>query len=386
MSELDKLLNGLSEISGAKHKAWRSLDTVEGAHIQGSVVPRYWAKGQRVVSAHGKEFRVECIGASAESILEATKIADARTNDAAERLIAAASGMDEFNSRGLAPSNIKDPNYPYTRPPQMGEQGYVSPPGWKFTNGRWYKEGYQPSGFMRYYNQKGEAHVTEALGPVKLAASLGIPGISGMTPMEPRTRIEPEPILGEVSVRGRIVAAVTRNHYGAKILNATNAMFVDIDSGHDADKIEKNMIMDRVRIWASAMPNRSIRAYATKQGVRLLFTDQSYDPASQEAQHIMAALGVVERYARLCASQGTFRARLTPKPWRIGISNPPARFPKDPADRRLIASWSNSYEIASIPYATTHFLGTIGSGVVDALIAPVVEHHDRFAVGFGALA
>ena len=114
-------------------------------------------------------------------------------------------------------------------------------------------------------------------------------------------------------------------------------MFIDIDSGHDADKIEKNMIMDRVRIWASAMTNRSIRAYATKQGVRLLFTDQPYDPASQEAQHIMAALGVDERYARLCASQGTFRARLTPKPWRIGISNPPARFPKDPADRRLIA-------------------------------------------------
>jgi len=205
MSELDKLLNGLSEISGAKHKAWRSLDTVEGAHIQGSVVPRYWAKGQRIVSAHGKEYRVECIGASAESSLEAMKIADARTNDAAEGLVAATSYLDPgiLNSgtpylHGVGEMRYDKASNRFVKANPEGSFLNKSSRGvtGKLIDGVWVRDKVQVND-SRYNTRESP---TKTIGPAKLAASMGIPGVSTMSQIQPRTRIEPEAILGEVSV------------------------------------------------------------------------------------------------------------------------------------------------------------------------------------------
>lgn len=58
------------------------------------------------------------------------------------------------------------------------------------------------------------------------------------------------------------------------------------------------------------------RVYRTAGGLRYIEVSRPWRPESQQTQRLMSLLYADPLYMLLCRKQETFRARLTPKPWR----------------------------------------------------------------------
>jgi hypothetical protein len=183
-------------------------------------------------------------------------------------------------------------------------------------------------------------------------------------------------------------AVVSRNSYGAQVLNASRLLFLDVDIGpaslgqwiarlFGAPSAEQNALAklrDALRRYGRA----TFRIYRTASGLRALAVDRQFDPAGREAQDLMQATGTDAAFSRLCLAQRSFRARLTPKPWRCGVSLPPGRHPRlDVQMQQRFASWLRQYEDRSLRYATCRYIETVGDGSPGQNAKKLLELHDR---------
>ena len=120
-----------------------------------------------------------------------------------------------------------------------------------------------------------------------------------------------EEIVDSIGPEGDETVIITRNRYGALILNCRSVCFADVDfprvksSGifdsvlmAFSSKLRQTRIgrvqqdtIDRVREWSSSHPQHSFRLYRTAAGLRLLFTDRLYDPVSDDVSAILEGLG-----------------------------------------------------------------------------------------------
>ena len=91
----------------------------------------------------------------------------------------------------------------------------------------------------------------------------------------------------------------------------------------------------------------------------------------------MDLTGTDPRFRNLCRVQESFRARLTPKPWRCGWRAPPTGFPREDGEEEdRFAHWLHGYEAACEPFATCRYLETLGDGGVAASFEPLLDVHD----------
>ena len=210
-----------------------------------------------------------------------------------------------------------------------------------------------------------------------------------------------EPVLRELSTGDAACAAViTRTAYGSEVLNAASVMFVDVDlparNGSSVGLLaslmqllgrksptpvktdpERDASIETLVRWQAANPDWSFRVYRTHSGLRYLATPALHDPASERTHATLAALGCDARYKQLCKVQKSFRARLTPKPWRCGCENPPVRFPYGSELReRLMQEWVDDYNRASEGSAVCQFVQTVGRQTMHPAIARVIAEHD----------
>src|ERR1039458_9842922 len=71
--------------------------------------------------------------------------------------------------------------------------------------------------------------------------------------------------------------------------------------------------------------------------------------------------------------------RLTPKPWRVGVSNPKHSFPFcTPEDEVEFAEWLKKYDEASSHFAVCGLATHVGSGVIAPELAPLIKLHDDY--------
>jgi len=193
-------------------------------------------------------------------------------------------------------------------------------------------------------------------------------------------------------------AILTRNRYGATILNAPRLLFLDVDlpeggggtgliSRLFGGKSAEAAALDKLRETLAASGKGTFRIYRTAGGFRALAPEREFDPAAQESQDLMKATGTDPWFVRLCLAQKSFRARLTPKPWRIGLKAPPEDYPRDDAAaEQRYAEWLAEYEEASKPYATCRFLESVGKGgMLGSGNEGLVELHDRITRASGTL-
>jgi len=213
-----------------------------------------------------------------------------------------------------------------------------------------------------------------------------------------------EPILEHYGEADAPWALVTRNRYGARVLNTAGAMFVDLDLPPLSDarsfwqrwvllepvvQPDPAPILARAREIVASNPGMGMRLYRTRAGFRGLVTHRPYEPASDEAEAVLEAFGTDPLYVMLCRAQRCFRARLTPKPWRIGMSAPPVNwFPyqEDPNRKRVLEDWLQRYGSRSRGRPACHEVEHLGHPEVHPEVAPILDLHDREAVGAGELA
>jgi hypothetical protein len=193
------------------------------------------------------------------------------------------------------------------------------------------------------------------------------------------------------------VAVVTRNAYGALVLNAARAMFIDVDfpahstaaavgdlfrrviSGTVHPDAEQHGLQ-KIQQWAAQQSALALRVYRTAAGLRCLVTNRTFDVTQPETINLLRSSGSDPLYVRLCKAQACFRARLTPKPWRLHLHVPPVGYPRpDAAAESQFHRWQTDYEHSSRGHCVCRFLTQIGSGEVHPEIRPILELHDHLS-------
>lgn len=201
-----------------------------------------------------------------------------------------------------------------------------------------------------------------------------------------------EEVLGEVINRnGRVLAVLTRNCYGAIVLNTESVLFGDIDviepgflsrilQVFGKTKKDKAFFVSKIEQYQKQNPHYTLKVYETFAGLRVVVTNQVFENYSASAKAIFSALGADPLYVKLCETQSCFRARLTPKPWRINIERPVTRFPRqEQAELDEFASWVQQYEMASRSVSTVKLVSIFGKDFEHPDVARVLAVHDHYS-------
>lgn len=201
-----------------------------------------------------------------------------------------------------------------------------------------------------------------------------------------------EEVLDEVTDRdGRVLAVLTRNSYGAIVLNTESVLFGDIDVVEPGffsgilqvfgwPKKDKAFFIAKIEQYQKQNPAYTIKVYETFAGLRVVVTNQVFENYSDSAKTIFAALDADPLYVRLCEAQSCYRARLTPKPWRIKLDRPASRFPRyEQSEIDDFASWVQHYEMASAVVSTVKLVSVFGNDFEHPDVARVLAIHDQYA-------
>jgi hypothetical protein len=178
---------------------------------------------------------------------------------------------------------------------------------------------------------------------------------------------------------------VTRNRYGAEVLNTTSFVFVDIDEpalgiwqvfGRSRSREErKRAILNSLakRFQKPDLKGLGIRVYETHSGVRLIPGMQSMDPRSKESKKLLRSFNADRLYVDLCARQNCYRARLTPKPYRIKMKSMRLWYPYEEKGRELVEAWVKEYTARSQGFSSCRLVQVLGNEIV----SPAVRLHDE---------
>jgi hypothetical protein len=214
----------------------------------------------------------------------------------------------------------------------------------------------------------------------------------------------PEPVIRTFGPSGDPDGVVTRNAYGALVLNTKSLLFADLDYPEKLPRKSKGilsaifgggetdfeaadaLLLSSAESLCSRNLNLGFRVYRTKAGLRLICTTRPHEAASDESIRLLKELQCDPLYEKLCRSQKSFRARLSPKPWRIGLSAPPVSFPfVTTAEERELADWVEQYDSASASYAVCKFVRHIGNGQASSSLGELVTFHDSMTKALSEL-
>lgn len=227
---------------------------------------------------------------------------------------------------------------------------------------------------------------------------------------------------------------VTRNSYGARCLNSPDVLFADIDFDQPVSAWNKHYLwavlltgllagalsgkvwmgivgvlvalvasvsfgtmvgrrrhrtlgggphvraLAPLRAFIAANLDWHVRVYRTPNGYRLLAMHRRFDPLDPAVPEFFEAIGADPYYALLCRRQHCFRARVSPKSWRIGMGErmPPrnAVWPIAPERMAEREQWIAEYERRSRDYASCRFVESLGSRDYVSATQAVQRLHD----------
>ena len=139
--------------------------------------------------------------------------------------------------------------------------------------------------------------------------------------------------------------------------------------------------MEKIENFIASRPFWNLRVYRTPNGLRLLAAHRTFSPADPEVEESFEALGSDPMYRMMCLKQQCFRARVSPKPWRIGIGNHlrprPGVWPVKPKHLPARTEWIANYEKVSKGFSSCTYVETRGNGSVDPAVIPVMKWHDE---------
>jgi hypothetical protein len=174
------------------------------------------------------------------------------------------------------------------------------------------------------------------------------------------------------------------------VLVAVNAMVLRLKRARHRDEQLEAGALARVEQFTRQHPGWHLRAYRTPAGMRVLAMHSTFSAQDQEVHALFQTLQTDALYARMCRVQNCFRARLTPKPWRIGmrrhIRPPVAAWSAEQAFLPGRLQWIADYERKAQGHAACRFLRTFGDqeSVTDKADA-VRALYDRIAKAYEPL-
>ncbi len=180
---------------------------------------------------------------------------------------------------------------------------------------------------------------------------------------------------------------ITRNYYGALILNTSSVNIFDIDTYQKTfwerltfKKIDnKQGIIGLLRRLHAEqiIPGTTWRIYETCKGIRVMVLGRFIEPGSEQFKNFCEKSNADGLYSWLCIQQRCYRARLTPKPYRMHIECIKYRCPVPEGQEQAYKNWEHEYANAARGFAVCRYVETLGGGVVDSRI---IDLHDRYCL------
>jgi len=240
-----------------------------------------------------------------------------------------------------------------------------------------------------------------------------------------------EPVIERFGDHNAPYAAITRNRYGALVLNAANVFFADVDldigftvpqeteynSGHPEkagffqrlfggkhksddsdtdrqnllDQYEKKKAVEQKKAlgvfaeFHAQFPSLSFRVYETAAGYRVMVTSQTVDVLSEDSEKYLSALASDKLYRQLCKQQQCYRARLSPKPWRLPGIISTVFYPDGQHElSSKLTGWLKQYDEASKAFSVCKLAESYGDGTIADEVANVLEIHDQYVLNASA--
>jgi hypothetical protein len=144
----------------------------------------------------------------------------------------------------------------------------------------------------------------------------------------------------------------------------------------------------RIARFLSHHPDWHLRLYRTPAGLRIMVMHRTFDPREEEVAAFFHTIGTDPIYVRMCIRQNCFRARVSPKPWRIGIHKhlkPTGVWPVDPERLPERHRWIEEYERKAKGFASCRFLESVGGNVMNVTVLEVQRLHDELCQANRAL-
>lgn len=139
----------------------------------------------------------------------------------------------------------------------------------------------------------------------------------------------------------------------------------------------------RIHAFSAANPSWHLRLYRTPLGFRVLAMHRTFDPTEADVTRCFEALNTDVLYRQMCRNQRCFRARVSPKPWRIGISahlRPrPGVWPVAPERLPDRQRWVEHYQARAQEFAACRFVEQLGSQSVHPDTLAVQRLHDELS-------
>lgn len=145
----------------------------------------------------------------------------------------------------------------------------------------------------------------------------------------------------------------------------------------------KDVARKRIEKFSKQSPNWSLRLYETPLGWRVLVTHATFDPRSDEVRAFFNKIGTDPIYVRMCFNQNCFRARVSPKPWRIGIPDHlrprPGVWPVSAERLPDRVKWVRNYDQTAQDFAACRFETTLGNAAACSEATAIIWLHDRLS-------
>lgn len=237
-----------------------------------------------------------------------------------------------------------------------------------------------------------------------------------------------EPLIKEINIPD-ITAYITRNHYGSEVLCVDKVMFLDIDYAnvwywddpfprhkgwskflshffiktktYKQTQIEIDKFKKRVKeielnyktneeteakilyVLESLLKNKytdlNFKVYRTRMGLRLIETTRLWEPKSQEVWTLMKDFMCDNVYMLFCLRQNCFRARLTPKPWRVKMTALNMKYPFDTKDDEAAYDrWVDEYQQKKNLKNVSDVFCQLGTGVINPSLQEIIDVHDNY--------
>lgn len=169
--------------------------------------------------------------------------------------------------------------------------------------------------------------------------------------------------------KGVFQGITTVNSYQATVLNAERMLIVDVDilgkaEGSYDDVVSEKQALTALKVW-QAENGGDFRVYRTAGGLRYIETSKEWSPSSPKTKVLMTNLYADPKYSLLCRRQETFRARLTPKPWRYSDCDVYAHDEQEAED-----------------VAVCTLISVVGEKKVDDCFKDLIKLHDRRTKAF----
>lgn len=172
-----------------------------------------------------------------------------------------------------------------------------------------------------------------------------------------------EEIIQEINnSEGGVDGWVSRNRYGVLVLNTDVMLIMDIDRKEtplrkaakslwstwfgQRTQSEEERLIDLLK----SQQQDSFRLYRTFAGWRAILLNRAVDGVGAESMNLMKKFPVDPFYLKLCERQKCYRARLTAKPWRIGVQRCGYDYPRHPRIEGYFAKWEQEYNEAAMKF------------------------------------